>query len=141
MRHQVIQNKKLATTLKGWRSEAVLAKTLTIESPNSHKPEQSHIPKQSHSFWPHENVTIWVREGFQKKNQSEFFQSLSQSFIIFEKFCNTGLNLKLFGQFSLQVPKQSQSTLTVTHTQIGLTKMCLFGDSTVLLFRCERNLI
>ena len=57
-------------------------------------------PSSNTLFWPHENVTILVREEFQKNKKPDFFQSSSKSFfIIFEKLCNTGLNLRLFGQF------------------------------------------
>ena len=48
-------------------------------------------------------MTNWVHEGFQKKSEARFFQPSSNSFF----------RTKIF-----QVPKQSQGTQTVTHTQI-----------------------
>ena len=40
----------------------------------------------SHPFWSHENVTIWVREGFQKNKKLDFHQSSSKSFfVIFDR--------------------------------------------------------
>ena len=51
-------------------------------------------------------MTIWVREGYHKIKQLVFsvveHRICCISFIIiFEKLCDTGLNLRLFGRFFL----------------------------------------
>ena len=73
-------------------------------------------------FWPHKNVTIWVREGYQKNKKLDFCQSLSKSFFIIELIIRIiNKNRILILCEILQVPKYSQSTQTDTHILIVTT--------------------
>ena len=44
-------------------------------------------PSSNTLFWPHEHVTILVREEFQKNKKPDFFSHLANHFLCFLKNC------------------------------------------------------
>ena len=64
--HETVADELVLRSLQGEKVDFFALSYFTVESPNSH------TNLNSHTLVPHENVTIWVRKGFQKKNSSEF---------------------------------------------------------------------
>ena len=74
------------------------------------------VSPNSHTNWPHENVSIWVREGFQKNNKLDFLASIlsrrANHFLLLGNFCSSisGINFLFRKYFSNYKQKSNFNT-------------------------------